>query len=102
MAGHIGRGMALIGFGLLLSFVGLVWVANLFGVADEHARRIAKEPWIRSILRWRFGEYLEWQKPMTLPGMKLGRYLAGYGFMVCGALIVVGGIAYLLAEPNGQ
>ncbi|GGR99462.1 hypothetical protein GCM10010169_50100 [Micromonospora fulviviridis] len=39
---HIQRGLGLIGFALLLGFVGLVWTANLFGVADEHARRIAR------------------------------------------------------------
>jgi len=32
---HIGRALALIGFGLLLGFVGLIWVANLFTGSDR-------------------------------------------------------------------
>jgi hypothetical protein len=32
---HIGRALALIGFGLFLGFVGLIWVANLFTGSDR-------------------------------------------------------------------
>jgi len=39
---HIGRSLAVIGFGLLLGFFALIQVANLFGVAEEHARQIQR------------------------------------------------------------
>jgi hypothetical protein len=99
MAVGMRRGLGLVGFGLLLAFVGLVWVANLFGVADEHARRIVTNPWNRRMARWS-GRELDMSDPMNNPGMRLGRYLFGIGFMVAGALIVSGGIVYLLIGPE--
>jgi hypothetical protein len=37
--------------------------------------------------------------PAKHPGIKLGRYLAGFGFMIVGGL-VVGGVTYLLTAPD--
>jgi hypothetical protein len=93
---HIRRGLALVGFGLLLGFFGLIWVANLFGVAHEHAKRTAANPTIR----WMTGGRLTEENAKDDFGIKLGRYLAGGGFMVSGLLIVVTGIIYLVAPPN--
>ena len=42
MPPDVQKGLSLIGVGLLIGFMGLVWVANLFGVADEHARLISE------------------------------------------------------------
>jgi hypothetical protein len=95
---HVRRGLALIGFGLLLAFVGLVWVANLFGVADEHARRIVTNPWNQRMARWS-GRDFDLRDPKSNPGMQLGRFLFGIGFMLVGVLIAAGGIVYLLVAP---
>lgn len=92
---HVQRGLALIGFGLLIGFVGLIWVANLFGVADEHARQIAESRLKRRL--WGID-----QTPAEMKsdlGFKLGRYVSGIGFMLVGLLAIGGGIVYLVAPP---
>jgi hypothetical protein len=92
---HVQRGLALTGFGLLVGFVGLAWMLNLFGVVDEHARRIADNRWNRRWLRHaRTG-----QEVRAGTGFQLGRYLAGGGFILLGVLAVGGGVAYLVAGP---
>jgi hypothetical protein len=86
------RGLDLIGFGLLLAFVGLVFLANLFGVADENSRSIARGRWNR----W----FLSVQKPNEVKnsaGYKIGRYSVGVGWVLVGLFAVAGGIAYVLA-----
>ncbi|MBQ0904315.1 hypothetical protein [Micromonospora sp. U21] len=92
---HIQRGLGLIGFGLLLGFVGLIWTANLFGVADEHARRIARS----RMTRWTGGHEVTPEEMKHEPGFLLGRYIAGIGFMLFGLLVVGGGVVYLTAPP---
>lgn len=95
MPGHVQRGLALVGFGLLVGFVGLIWVANLFGVADEHARRIAESRLNRRL--WGID-----QTPADMKGyvgFKLGRYVVGIGFMLVGLLAIGGGTVYLVAPP---
>jgi hypothetical protein len=92
---HVQRGLALIGFGLFIGFVGLILVANLFGVVDEHARRIAQSGLNRRLLGID-------QTPAQMTsdlGFKLGRYVVGVGFMLVGLLAIGGGIVYLVAPP---
>lgn len=93
---HIQRGLGLIGFGLLLGFVGLVWTANLFGVADEHARRIARG----SFTGWAAGREIPPEEASREPGFLLGRYLVGIGFLLVGLLAIGGGIGQLIAPPT--
>ncbi|SBT54271.1 hypothetical protein [Micromonospora narathiwatensis] len=92
---HILRGLGAIGFGLLLGFVGLIWVANLFGVADEHARQIARS----SLRRWVEGREVSPGEMKQEPGFVLGRYISGIGFMLVGLFIIGGGIVYLITAP---
>lgn len=95
MERNVSDGLVLVGFGLLVSFVGLVWVANLFGVADEHARRITKSSWTRMIAR-RAREDQPTYDPKNYPGMRLGRYIAGFGTMLVGVLAIAGGVARVI------
>lgn len=89
----------MIGFGLLLGFVGLIWVANLFGVAEEHARQIMRNPRNQGRARWSGREY-NMDEPLDDPGIKLGRYLAGGGFMLFGLGFVLSGIIYLFTGSD--
>ncbi|MEV4758587.1 hypothetical protein AB0J86_26265 [Micromonospora sp. NPDC049559] len=84
--------LAMIGFGLLVAFVGLIWVANLFGVADEHARRIAESQWKRG---WFASELDAREKLRT--GSQVGRYVAGVGFMLTGVAIAISAAFQLFA-----
>jgi hypothetical protein len=93
---HVRRGLGLVGFGLLLAFVGLVFLANLFGIADEHARGIARSRWHR----WVLGVRKTPPEVQNGAGFKIGRYSVGVGWMLVGLLAVAGGIAYLLAAPG--
>ena len=92
---HIQRGLGLIGFGLLLGFVGLIYVANLFGVVDEHNRGIARSP----LTRWMEGRELTPEEMKHEPGAIVGRYIVGIGFMLVGLLAIGGGLVYLIAPP---
>ncbi len=88
---HFQRGLALIGFGLLIGFFGLIWVANLFGVADEHARQIAQS----RLNRWFRGFDMTAEEVKGGPGFKVGRYAGGAVFMMAGLFAVGGGLTYL-------
>ena len=94
MEHHIGRSLAVIGFGLLWGFFGLIWVANLFGVAEEHARQILRRRVHQGRTPWYGGEY-NLTEPLENPGIKVGRYLAGGGFMLVGLAVVVAGVVSL-------
>lgn len=96
---HIQRGLGLIGFGMLLGFVGLVMTANLFGVADEHARTTAKDPLTRWMYRWTRGHEVTPEEMKYELGFILGRYIVGIGSMLVGLLIIGSGVAYLIAPP---
>lgn len=91
MAGPILRSIALFGYGLLVGFTGLVWVANLFGVADEHHRQIARSLWKR-------GWYAT-EREASEQTSEVGRYVAGVGFMLAGIALAVGGVIYLFQGP---
>lgn len=90
MPRYVQQGLGLVGFGLLLGFVGLVWTANLFGVADEHARRIARRS---------FPGEPPAEEATRDPAFLLGRYVAGGGFMLFGLVFIVSGVLYLLSPP---
>lgn len=90
MPRYVQQGLGLVGFGLLLTFVGLVWAANLFGVADEHARRIARSSFRRE---------LPVEEATRDRAILLGRYVAGVGFMLFGLVFIVSGVLYLLSPP---
>jgi hypothetical protein len=99
MPPHIQNGLVTIGIGLLIGFFGLLWVANLFGVADEHAKLTSEN----RVNRWLAGEK---RSPAEIRnttrfkwGMRLGRFLAGGGFMLVGLVIVVEGVRYLVSAP---
>jgi hypothetical protein len=92
------KALAMLGIGLLVAFFGLIWVANLFGVADEHARRIVRNPANQRMARI-FGRPLDANEPMSNPGVALGRYLAGGGFMLVGAILAVVGVIWLCTGP---
>jgi hypothetical protein len=94
---HVQRGLALIGFGLLIGFVGLILVANLFKVVDTHARKMAATN-RRHIWSGRRINQTPAEVKSDL-GFKIGRYTAGAGFMIFGLLVVGGGVAYLVARP---
>jgi hypothetical protein len=101
MPPHIQNGLVTIGVGLLIGFFGLIWVANLFGVADEHARRISESRWNL----WVTGEKRSPAEVRTTPrfkrAAKVGRYGAGGGFMLFGLILLVAGIRLLVAPPIG-
>ncbi len=94
---QVQKGLATIGIGLLIGFFGLIWVANLFGVADEHARMISES----RMNRWMTGET---RSPAEVrntarfkQGFNLGRFLAGGGFMTVGLILVIVGVGLLVA-----
>jgi hypothetical protein len=64
-------------------------------VADEHARRIAADPFDRWVARVFGADDRPPGDPMNLPGMRLGRFLAGYGFMLSGLVIAIVSIVTL-------
>ncbi|HLT12108.1 MAG TPA: hypothetical protein VK028_15115 [Micromonosporaceae bacterium] len=90
---HLQRGFALIGFGLLIGIVGLVWVANLFGLVDEFAKRWANSRWNR----WWAGTDLTAVEVRTNVGFQLGRHITGGGFILIGLLAVASGVTYMIA-----
>ncbi|MEU4155223.1 hypothetical protein [Actinoplanes sp. NPDC026670] len=96
---YVQRGLALIGVGLLVGFFGLIWVANLFGMADDHAKRISES----RVNRWMAGETGsadEFRNTERFKfGFNLGRFVAGGGFMLVGLGMIVGGIVYLVSPP---
>ncbi|SIM88156.1 hypothetical protein [Micromonospora cremea] len=94
---HIQQALGLIGFGLLLGFVGLVWVANLFGVADEHASRIARSSSTRWMARLVEGREVAPEEMKRHGGMALGRYIWGIGLMLVGLLFVGNGVVDLIS-----
>lgn len=89
---HVQRGFALIGFGLLVGFVGLIWVANLFGTVDEHVRRMASSRLNRLFMGSLDAETIRRDGAF-------GRFAAGFGFMAVGLLFVGLGVNYLVAPP---
>ncbi|GIE29562.1 hypothetical protein Ait01nite_026070 [Actinoplanes italicus] len=96
---HIQRGLALIGVGLLLGFVGLIWVANLFGVADEHAKQIS-ESRVSPLAAGTTGTAEEYRNSEDFKrGFGVGRFLAGGGFMVVGLVFIVTGVVYMISPP---
>ncbi|MEU4482552.1 hypothetical protein AB0F68_31510 [Micromonospora sp. NPDC023966] len=92
---HIQRGLGLIGFGLLLGFVGLIQIANIFGVVDEHARQMAKS----RLTGWMSGKDQTPAEVRSDGAFTLGRYIVGIGFMLVGLLAIGGGVVYLIAPP---
>jgi hypothetical protein len=92
---HIQQGLGLIGFGLLLGFVGLIWVANLFGVADEQARQMARSP----MTRWMEGREVPPEEMKRHGAFALGRYIFGIGLMLFGLLFIGSGVVDLIAPP---
>lgn len=70
---HIQRGLALIGFGLLIGLVGVTLLANLFGVLDEQARSIANS----QLSRWMSGRDLSSAEIRRDGAFALGRYIVG-------------------------
>lgn len=99
MPSFVPRGLALIGVGLLIGFVGLIWIANLFGVADEHAKQISEN----RLNRWMAGEtgtaadYRNSDRFKS--GFALARFVVGGGFMLIGLVMVISGIVYLISPP---
>ncbi|MFC0506726.1 hypothetical protein [Micromonospora costi] len=93
MAAHVLRSIAAFGFGLFVAFVGLVWVANLFGVAEEHRRQIARSQWTQ-------GWYDSEQEALANTG-QIGRYLAGGMFLLAGVALAVAAVVYLVQGPDG-
>lgn len=81
-------GLILIIVGLMLGFVGAVWLFNLFGVASVHAQRIRKF--------WGFGS----DNQAADMGVKAGRYLVGGGWMLVGLAMVIGGLVSLLSGSD--
>jgi hypothetical protein len=95
---HVQKGLATIGIGLLIGFLGLIWVANLFGVADEHARRISKS----RLNRWMSGERRSPEEVRNSTGFRrqfnFGRFVSGGGFMAVGLIFIIIGL-YTLVTP---
>jgi hypothetical protein len=97
---HIQRGLALVGVGLLLGFVGLIWVANLFGVADEHAKQIS-ESRLNRPADGGTGTAEEYRNSENFTrGFGVGRFVAGGGFMVVGLVFIVTGVVYMISPPT--
>lgn len=88
------RGLSLIGFGLLIGFLGLILVANLFGALDEQARKMSRS----SFRRWVEGRQVSPEEIKQRPGFMLGRYIAGIGFALVGLVAFDGGIIYLITQ----
>ena len=84
----------MIGFGLLLGFFALIQVANLFGVAEEHARQIQRRRIKQGRTPWYGGEY-NLAELLEDAGIKVGKYLAGGGFRLVGLAVVVSGVVSL-------
>ncbi|MEU5566917.1 hypothetical protein [Micromonospora musae] len=95
MPAYIQQGLGLIGFGLLIGFVGFIQIANLFGVVDEHARLIGRS--VRS--RLLEGRVVPPEEIKQRDGFTIGRYIVGIGFMLVGLLSIGGGVVFLIAPP---
>ena len=83
MPPHVRNGLVLVGMGLLFMWLGLIWAANLFGVAAEHSRQI---------LAGNAGR--RWFQTRSMPFEHVFRSarLTGAGIMVFSLLWVVAGI----------
>ncbi|WP_435206451.1 hypothetical protein [Micromonospora sp. bgisy143] len=87
--------LAVVGFGVLLGFIGLTMTRNLFGYVDAEARRLARNPWNRV-----------WGVPDRDPaevrqdvGFTVARFLVGGAVLLLGAAAVIGGIVLLVSGP---
>jgi hypothetical protein len=96
MSLHLRQGLGLIGFGLLIGFVGFIFLTNRFGVVDELARRVSEN----RVNRW-FGERRTPAEVRNSLGYKLGQYSAGTGFLLTGLALVVYGIVTLFVPSDG-
>ncbi|MET8909483.1 hypothetical protein [Micromonospora sp. NPDC004551] len=88
------RGLSLIGWGLLIGFLGLMLVANVFGAVDEQARKMSQS----SFRRWVEGRQVSPEEIKQRPGFVLGRYIAGIAFALVGLAAVDGGVVYLITQ----
>jgi hypothetical protein len=96
MPSHVKEGLATIGIGLLVGFLGLVLVANLFGVADAHARKISESRGNRWLFEQRSPAEVR-NSANFKSAVKLGRFLAGGGFMLVGLVFIGVGIGMLFS-----
>ncbi|MEU8085359.1 hypothetical protein AB0B57_17280 [Micromonospora sp. NPDC049101] len=87
--------LALVGFGVLLGFIGLTMTLNLFDFVDSWSRQLS-----RSSLNRLWG--LPDQDPAGVrqgPGFQFARFLVGGGVLLLGAAAIVGGIVLLVQGP---
>jgi hypothetical protein len=98
MPSHVKEGLATIGIGLLVGFLGLVLVANLFGVADAHARKISESRGNRWLLFQQRSPAEVRNSANFKSAVKLGRFLAGGGFMLVGLVFIGVGIGMLFSS----
>ncbi|MEU4474369.1 hypothetical protein [Micromonospora sp. NPDC023888] len=93
MARWILQVLAVVGFGVLLGFIGLTMTLNLFGFVDSESRRLSKSSWNRL-----------WGAPDRDPaelreGIDVARFFVGGGALLVGAIAIVGGIVLLVSGP---
>ena len=93
MSPEVREGLAAIGIGLLFAWLGLIFVGNLFGVADEFAAQLARQSQ-RSPGRYGPPQTTEQMKQSL--GFFIARYLAGGGFILGGLAFITGGVVNLL------
>jgi hypothetical protein len=85
--------LALVGFGVLLGFIGLTMILNLFGFVDSETRRLARSPWNRL---WSASD----PDPAEVrKNIEVGRFVFGGVVLLLGAGAVVGGIVLLVTGP---
>ncbi|WP_405426046.1 hypothetical protein [Micromonospora sp. NBC_00617] len=87
--------LAVVGFGVLLGFIGLAMTRNLFGFVDAEARRLSRNPLNRL---WGIPD----RDPAELrqaAGFNVARFLVGGAALLLGAAAVIGGIVLLVSGP---
>ncbi|GIE77393.1 hypothetical protein Aph02nite_33430 [Actinoplanes philippinensis] len=98
---QVRNGLVTIGAGLLLGFFGLIYVADLFGVAGEHARLISENRRGRRLTGERRSPAEVRDSPDFKRAFGIGRFVAGGGFMLAGLALVVAGIVMVVSPPAG-
>jgi hypothetical protein len=93
MSPDVKEALAAIGIGLLFGWLGLILVADIFGVADEHAAGMARQS-----RRWPglYGPPQSTEQVKRSFAFLLGRYLAGGGFILAGLAIITAGVVSLV------
>ncbi|CCH16873.1 hypothetical protein [Micromonospora lupini] len=87
--------LATVGFGLLLGFIGLTMVFDLFGFVDAHTRRLSRTS-LNRLLGFPDRDPAEVRRGV---GYRFARFFVSGITLLLGVVAVVGGIVLLVGGP---